>query len=62
MGDSKIGIFTIKKMQNKAIPGFFGEANKDKKCIACAYNKEANWLIGISTFKGYSNFHIYRKG
>lgn len=62
MGDNKIGIFTIKKMQNKAIPGFFGEKKAGKLPVACVYNKDTNWLAGISNLNGSSMFHIYKKG
>lgn len=62
MGGSKIGIFTIKKMTNKAIPGFFGKDENGNLPIGCVYNRETNWLAGVSNQNGISHFHIYKKG
>ena len=62
MGAEKIGIFTVKKMQNKAIPGFFGSKQPGKIAVGCVYNKDTNWLAGVSNMKGSSMFHIYKKG
>lgn len=62
MGGNKIGIFTLKKMENKAIPGFFGEAAAKNTPIGCVYNKDANWLAGISNLKDESTLHLYKKG
>ena len=62
MGESKIGIFNAKKMENKAIPNFFGIPDKGKVDIACVYNRDVNWLAGLSNKDGRTDFHIYRKG
>lgn len=42
MGGNKIGIFTIKKFENKAITGFFGDPSSNNIPIGCVYNKDSN--------------------